>query len=141
MDEGAEVEVVAPRGPEGFGFFVRARATGQVYRISPARDPRQPRFWCLLVTRCSSAGVADPSERPWLGAGGMTRDELPEALAAIRADVGGWLAQDACGELRAWLLSGSAVPKSAAPGVAAGSRSVPDAPIAGAGTGDAHAAG
>lgn len=105
MAEAIEVEVVESRGPEGFGFFVKARSSGQVYRISPARDPRQPRFWCLLVTRCSSAGVADPAERPWLGAGGMTREELPEALAAIRADVGRWLAQDACRELRDWVLS------------------------------------
>lgn len=100
-----EIEVVESRGPEGFGFFVKVRSSGQVYRVAPARDPHQPRFWCLLVTRCSSAGVADPGERPWLGAGGMTREELPTTLAAIRDNVGDWLAQDSCQELRRWLVS------------------------------------
>lgn len=103
-------EVVESRGPEGFGFFVKVRASGQVYRVAPARDPDQPRFWCLLVTRCSAAGVADPGERPWLGAGGMTREELPTTLAAIRDDVGSWLDQASCKELRRWLLSALPVP-------------------------------
>ena len=119
------VDVVESRTPEGFGFFVKARASGQTYRISPARDPRQPRFWCVLVTRCTSAGVADPTERPWIGAGGMTREELPEALAAIRADVGGWLGQEACHELRRWVLSPTAA--TAAPGSANGAERKHDA--------------
>lgn len=104
------IEVVESRGPEGFGFFVKVRSSGQVYRVAPARDPHQPRFWCLLVTRCSAAGVADPGERPWLGAGGMTREELPTTLATIRDDVGGWLGQESCEELRRWLLSATPVP-------------------------------
>ena len=142
MTESVEVEVVESRGPEGFGFFVKVQTSGRFYRISPARDPHQPRFWCLLVTRCSSAGVADPTERPWLGAGGMTREELPTALAAIRADVGGWLAQDACGELRAWLLSGPAVaPEGGVVGASSRSRAVADPALGAANTGEAHAAG
>ena len=103
------IDVVESRTPEGFGFLVKVRASGQVYRVAPARDPRQPRFWCVLVTRCTSGGMADPSERPWIGAGGMTREELPTALAAIRADVGAWLAQESCRELHRWLLTPSAV--------------------------------
>ena len=99
------VDVIEPRIAEGIGFFLKARANGRTYRVAPARDPRQPRFWCILVYRCSSAGVADPDERPWIGPGGMTREELPAALAAIRADVGAWLAQEPCRELREWLLS------------------------------------
>lgn len=137
------IEVVESRGPEGFGFFVKVQSSGQVYRVSPARDPRQPRFWCLLVTRCSAAGVADPGERPWLGAGGMTREELPTTLATIRENVGGWLAQDACQELRSWLLSAVPVPP---PPSLAGRRTAgreqpsavvaPEAALSGAGSGE-----
>lgn len=104
------VDVVESRGPEGFGFLVKVRTSGQLYRIAPARDPRQPRFWCMMIFRCSSAGVADATELPWLGAGGMSRDELPEKLGAIRADVDGWLAEEACGELRRWILEAPPVP-------------------------------
>ncbi len=49
--------------------------------------------------------MADTTERPWYGAAGMTRDELPAAVQAIRADVEGWLAQDGHADLRTWLLA------------------------------------
>ncbi len=39
----------------------------------------------------------------------MTRDELPGAVQAIRADLEGWLAQDEHLELRTWLLAGDHV--------------------------------
>ena len=104
------VDLIEPRAPDGLGFLLKARATGRLYRLMPTRDPRQPRFWCFMIFRCTSAGVAAPAERPWTGAGGMTREELPEALAAIRRDVDGWLAQDQCRELRRWLLAADAEP-------------------------------
>ena len=99
------VDVVESRDPEGLGLLLKARATGRLYRVRPARDPRQPRFWCILVYRCQPGGMADPGERPWVGAGGMSRDELPEVFRAIRADVNAWLAQEQCLELRRWLLT------------------------------------
>ena len=99
------VDVVESRDPEGLGLLLKARATGRLYRVRPARDPRQPRFWCVLVYRCQPGGMADPGERPWVGAGGMTRDELPEVFRTIRADVDAWLAQEQCLELRRWLLT------------------------------------
>lgn len=99
------VDLVAPRTPDGLGFLLKARATDRLFRIMPARDPRQPRFWCFTVYRCTPAGVVNPAERPWIGAGGMTREELPAALAAIQADVDAWLQQEQCHELRSWLLA------------------------------------
>jgi len=75
-----------------------------IRRVEPARDPAQPRFWCLRVYRCTRAGVADGLERPWLGGGGMTRDERPAALRAIRDDVDAWLAAADRQPLRRWLL-------------------------------------
>jgi len=87
------------------GFTLTVRAGGRQYRVAPARDPRQPRFWCLVVYRCAPGGLATAGERPWIGARGMTRDELPAALAAIRGDVDGWLAREECRELREWLLA------------------------------------
>lgn len=123
------IDVVEGRGPEGHGFLFKVRASGQLYRVAPARDPRQPRFWCMMIFRCSSAGVADATELPWLGAGGMSRDELPDRIGTIRADVGGWLAADACHELRRWIFD---APPVAPPALqrASRARSLPPSPPA-----------
>jgi len=99
------VDVVGSNTPEGVGFLIKARESGCLFRIAPARDPRQPRFWCVRVHRCTRAGVADPREMPWMGPGGMSREELPEAFATIRADIGAWLGQQQCRDLRRWLLA------------------------------------
>ena len=102
------IEVVASRLPDGHGFNLKVRESGRIYRFEPVRDPRQPRFWCFRIYRCLTGGMPDPTERPWFGGGGMTRDELPGAAAAIRADVVAWLDQEANGPLRAWILGGEA---------------------------------
>ena len=101
--EGA-VEVVA-RGPEGLGFFLKVHPSGRLFRVAPSRDPRQPRYWCLVVYRVTPGGGPYPDERAGSGWGGTRREELPATLAAIRADVGAWLARDECRELRHWLLA------------------------------------
>ena len=104
MTEIGAVVVVEERTPSPLGVYLKAAATGRLYRVEPARDPAQPRFWCLRVYRCTRAGVADGLERPWLGGGGMTRDDLPAALRAIRDDVDAWLAAADRQPLRRWLL-------------------------------------
>ena len=104
------VEVIESARPDAFSFLLKARATGRLYRVTPTRDPHQPRFWCVMVYRCSPGGLGDPSERPWIGPGGMRREELPDAMEAIRADVGAWLAEAPCLELRRWLLAPAAEP-------------------------------
>jgi hypothetical protein len=98
------VEVVPARQSEGHGFHFKVRASGGIYRLDAARDPHMPRFWCFRISRCTASGTVDPAERPWFGGDRMTREELPEAVAAIRASPGDWLALPQQAELRTWVL-------------------------------------
>lgn len=111
MEQAGELEVVAERGDAAaYGFTVRGRSNGLLHRIVPMRDPRQPRFWCVVVFRCSAAGLADVAERPWVGPGGLQREQLKETLGAIRADPSAWLSGAAHQTLRAWMLDPDAAP-------------------------------
>jgi Fe-S cluster assembly iron-binding protein IscA len=101
---GNMVELVDDKRPDGFGFHLRVLATGRLYRIEPARDPRQPRFWCFKVYRCLPSRLVDITQRSWFGAGGMTRDELPAATEAIKADPNGWLETQELLPLRRWIF-------------------------------------
>jgi hypothetical protein len=117
-DAGGIVEVIASRQPEGHGFQFKVRASGRVYRLDSARDPRQPRFWCFRISRCASTGVVDATEQPWYGGDRMTRDDLAAAVAAIRAAPADWLALPQHGDLREWVLedrSIEALPPALAP--------------------------
>lgn len=99
--------VVATRGGDGLGVSVKVEGTGRVFRIEPARDPNQPRFWCFRVYRCTSAGVVSQADGSWWGAGGMSRAELPAAVSAIRTDPNAWIAGRERAELRGWILESS----------------------------------
>ena len=105
MDSPAEVEVVEERHPSAYGFTVKAHRNGRLHRIVPARDPSQPRFWCITVYRCTPGGLPDASERPWLGPGGLRREDLTDAMVAIRVDLSAWLAEEAHRALREWMLA------------------------------------
>jgi hypothetical protein len=107
MDKIATLDVIEPRNPEGLGFYLKARATGRLFRVEPVRNPDQPRFWCLCIYRCERPRVVDQTERPWLSARNLTREELPELLDTIRTDVDAWLDQASCRDLRRWLLAGT----------------------------------
>jgi Fe-S cluster assembly iron-binding protein IscA len=98
------VEIIDDKRPDGFGFHIRVLATGRLYRIEPARDPRQPRFWCFKIYRCLSSRLVDVSQRSWFGAGGMTRDQLPAASEAIKADPNAWLETEELSALRRWIF-------------------------------------
>lgn len=100
-----DVEIVEERNADAYGFTVKVRANGLLHRILPVRDPRQPRFWCVVVFRCSPGGVPDAEERPWIGPGGLRREDLKETMGAIRADPSSWLAEVAHGQLRDWMLA------------------------------------
>jgi hypothetical protein len=102
--EAPAVEVVASRQPEGHGFHFKVRANGRLSRLDAARDPRQPRFWCFRISRCTSAGIVDAAERPWYGGDHMTREDLPPAVDAIRTALADWLALSQHDALREWVL-------------------------------------
>lgn len=101
----AAFEIVDRQQPGAYGFSVRVTATGRLYRITPARDPHEPRFWCVVVSRCTPSGLPDAGERPWLGGGGMRREDLSGVMTAIRDDVGGWLAAMPSPALAQWFLA------------------------------------
>jgi len=52
--------------------------------------------------------VPDEAERPWIGPGGLRREDLKEIMGAIRANPSSWLAENAHGQLRDWMLAPSA---------------------------------
>ena len=101
------IDVLPSRYPEGQGFSFRVRSNGRIFRLDSAREPNAPRFWCFRVVRCSTAGIVDISERPWYGGNRMNREELPAAVAAIRAAPDEWLAQHT--DLRNWVVQASPV--------------------------------
>ncbi len=98
------VVLMNSRGGDGLGLSFKVNPSGRVFRLEPARDPNQPRFWCFRIYRCTSAGIADENERSWWGAGGMTRAELPDAVQVIRDNPDKWLANENLAELREWVL-------------------------------------
>ncbi|MDF3038367.1 MAG: hypothetical protein K0Q71_1073 [Thermomicrobiales bacterium] len=112
------VVVEERRDAAAYGFTVRAVGNGLLHRIAPMRDPQQPRFWCVVVFRLSAAGIADEAERPWVGPGGLRREELKEALGSIRADPSAWLAAPAHRGLRTWMLDPDATPPALPPHLA-----------------------
>ena len=105
VEQVIDVEVVEDRNAEAYGFTVKVLANGLLHRILPVRDPHQPRFWCVVVFRCSPGGVPDAAEQPWVGLGGLRREELKETMSAIRANPSSWLAEAAHGQLRDWMLA------------------------------------
>ena len=105
-----DVEVVEERNADAYGFTVKVMANGLLHRILPVRDPHQPRFWCVVVFRCSPGGIPDASEQPWVGLGGLRREELKETMSAIRANPSSWLAETAHGQLRDWMLAPGPAP-------------------------------
>jgi hypothetical protein len=96
--------VIATRGGDGLGVTVSIDGSRRIFRIEPARDPNQPRFWCLRIYRCTAAGVVAPGEQSWWGGGGMSRADLPAIIASIRVDPTTWLAGQEQQELRSWMM-------------------------------------
>ena len=105
-----DLDVVGEQRPDAYAFTLKARRTGRIYRVAPYRDPDQPRFWCIAVTRCSPGGLPDISARSWIGPCGLRREDLKETLGAIRADPARWLAVATRARLRAWMLAGDGEP-------------------------------
>lgn len=105
MEQPAVLAVVGD-GPAGsYAFTLKVLDSGRTYRVVPHRDPDQPRYWCVVVFRCTSAGVPDGADPWWIGASGLKREELGETLGAIRTDPSGWLAEPSRRALRARLFA------------------------------------
>jgi hypothetical protein len=104
------VEIVEERDAQAYGFTIKSRANGYLHRVLPVRDPNQPRFWCVVVFRCTPGGLPEASERPWIGPGGLKREDLKEIMGAIRADPAAWLADAAHVKLRDWVLAPGEIP-------------------------------
>lgn len=100
---GQGFEIVESRVPQGLGFLMRSRASGALFRISPMRDPDQPRFWCLRIDRCLRSGIVDPAAPSCVAEGQLTRDALIRVLAELRMGIDAWLDREECRALRQWL--------------------------------------
>lgn len=115
MDNACADAVVAEHLPGAYGFTMKTAANDYLHRVLPLRDPEQPRFWCIVVVRCTAGGLPDRSEPPWIGLRGLRREELAEAMGAIRANLSVWLSQPAQARLRELVLApGAAAPSSRA---------------------------
>ncbi|MFN8589938.1 MAG: hypothetical protein U0031_00665 [Thermomicrobiales bacterium] len=101
----ADIEVVMERSADAYGFMVKVVGSGMLFRVAPARDPRQPRFWCVMVYRCSSGVLADKSEVPWYDHGGHRREDLRDVMQVIRENPDAWLRAEPNRELRDWMLA------------------------------------
>jgi hypothetical protein len=104
VDEPSAVAVVAEHVNGAYGFTMKTAANEFLHRVLPLRDPDQPRFWCVVVVRCTAGGLPDRSQPPWVGRRGLRREELSETMGAIRTDLSAWLAHPEQTELRAWVL-------------------------------------
>jgi hypothetical protein len=111
VGDAATVEIVDERDPRAYGFTLRTAATGLLHRVLPLRDPDQPRFWCVVVIRCSPGGLPDRSQPAWIGRRGLRRDELAATMGAIRADPSAWLAESPQAQLRSWVLAPPHLPQ------------------------------
>ncbi|MGH2531118.1 MAG: hypothetical protein ACRDJW_02315 [Thermomicrobiales bacterium] len=105
-------EVVEPRPPEGLSLYLRTRQSQWLFRVAPARDPAQPRLWCLRFDRCVRTGpLADDDQVSlFVAARGMTRDQLMGTLQNLRTDPAAWLGQSEQRDLHRWLRKASAAP-------------------------------
>ena len=96
-------DLVSNSVQEGHALYLRGRLGGGVIRVSPARDPAQPRFWCLLVEHRGSVGPGGQRLAAAIGPGGLTREEARLALGDLAADPAAWLGRPRHRRLRAWL--------------------------------------
>jgi hypothetical protein len=96
-------EAVDTRVRDGHAVYLRGRRSGRVFRISPVRDPVQPRLWCLLVERCASAAVPITRGDAVIGTVAATKEEALTALRELEKNPTQWLGQRDHRALRAWL--------------------------------------
>lgn len=120
MNDAGVVAIVTEHVTGAYGFTMKTAANDCLHRVLPLRDPDQPRFWCVVVVRCTPGGLPDRSQPPWVGQRGLRREELSDTMGAIRADLSAWLAHPEQLELRRMVLvPGAVAPTDASGGPAA----------------------
>ena len=104
------IEVLPAKGAGKLSIDLRVTATGSLFRIAPARDPHEPRLWCIAVRKCVTGGMVDASEPTWFDRPGQPRADLAEMIETVRDDVYGWLTTTDRRPLYTWLLSALPTP-------------------------------
>ena len=100
-DEG--FDAVDTRVRDGHAVYLRGRLSGRLFRVSPVRDPGQPRLWCLLIERCVSATTPVTRADAVIGTTAATREEALAELQDLEKDPTKWLGQQRHRALRTWL--------------------------------------
>ncbi len=104
------IEVLPAKGAGRLAIDLKVTTTGTLFRISPARDPQEPRLWCIAVHKCVTGGMVDTSAPTWIDRPGHPRADLATMIAVIRDDVIGWLTVADRRPLYTWLLSAQPTP-------------------------------
>lgn len=89
--------------PEGHALYLKGRVSSRVFRVSLARDPAQPRSWCLFVEHRASVGVPGRRTDAVIGPGRLTREDALEELRALEANPNAWLGDGRRGKLLDWM--------------------------------------
>ena len=89
--------------PEGHALYLKGRVSGRVFRVSLARDPAEPRSWCLFVEHRASMGVPGRRTDGVIGPGRLTREDALDALRSIEANPNAWLSDRKRGKLLDWM--------------------------------------
>jgi len=110
MDEANLIATIDAHERGALAFRIKVIATGARFLVIPHRDPQQPRLWCVVVAKCASGGLVDLSEAGYIAQRHLSRDELADALAAIRANLDAWLSEPLRQPLTEWLLTSPPAP-------------------------------
>jgi len=96
--------------PEGLTVHLQFQPSKWTFRFFPARDPDEPRFWCLVVDQCDRTDALGRAVDRFLVARAMPRDELLARMAQLREDPREWLGADEQQSLTDWLKDVTARP-------------------------------
>lgn len=117
------LELLSSKAESKFGINLKVRESGTQFRLAPARDPNQPRLWCVSVRRCSPGGMLDTAGPVWIDRPGRSRTDIAELIETIRVDIGNWLATPVRRDLCHWILTATPAPTAA---IAAGLSKTPN---------------
>jgi hypothetical protein len=105
LDDASAIEIVQERDAQVYGFTIKTASNSFLHRVTPLRDPSQPRFWCVVVFRCTAGGLPDKDEPAWICRRQLRREDIADTMRGIRSDPTAWLAEEGNAELREWILA------------------------------------